>query len=106
MAASAGAVVLAGVLLGGCGLTGSSAEFVVYFTPEATDVQKDALRNECPGVGTATLKPRDRSDSAAARAYPVRYDITKASTQERSAVIQCVNGKPGVRGISQTDSSG
>ncbi len=90
----------------GCGLSGGKVEFVVYFTPEATDQQKEAVRNACPGVGQAVLEPRDRSDSKAARTYPVRYDISKASSLDRSAVIRCVSGQPGVRGISQSDSGG
>lgn len=102
-----GIVVLGGSgALSGCSLAAGKTEFVVYFTPEATDQQKDAVRNACPGVGRATLQPRDRSNLGTARAYPVRYDITKASTQERSAVIECVGRQPGVRGISQSDSGG
>ena len=80
-------------------------EFVVYFTPQATDQQKDALRSACPGVGKAVLEPRDRSNLDTARTYPVRYDIGKASSADRAAVIRCVNGQPGVQGISQSDSS-
>ena len=94
---------LLGVLLAGCGLTAGQVEFVVYFTPEATNQQKDAVRNACPGIGKATLEPRDRSNLDTTRTYPVRYDITKASSQERAAVIRCVSMQPGVRGISQSD---
>ena len=96
--------VLAGLIVAGCGTTAGQVEFVVYFTPTATDQQKDAVRNACPGVGKATLEPRDRSNLQTARTYPVRYDITKASSQERSDVIKCVSAQPGVRGISQSDS--
>ncbi len=91
-------------VLAGCGLGAGKVEFVVYFTPEATDQQKEALRNACPGVGKAVLEPRDRSDLKTARTYPVRYDITEASSQDRSAVISCVSMQPGVRGISQSGS--
>jgi hypothetical protein len=90
-------------LVAGCAVTAGQVEFVVYFTPEATDQQKDAVRNACPGVGRATLESRDRSDLQTARTYPVRYDISKASSQERAAVIRCVSMQPGVRGISQSD---
>jgi hypothetical protein len=99
-------VLAAVALAAGCGLASSQVEFVVYFTPEATEQQKDAVRNACPGVGKAVLEPRDKSNLATARTYPVRYDITKASSLERSDVIRCVSGQPGVRGISQSDSSG
>jgi hypothetical protein len=99
-----GAGLLGGVTVtAGCSLAAGKSEFIVYFTPEATDAQKDAVRNACPGYGRAVLEPRDRSDLQTARTYPVRYDVTKASSQERSAVIRCVSGQPGVRGINQSD---
>jgi hypothetical protein len=90
----------------GCSLASSQVEFVVYFTPEATEQQKDAVRNACPGAGKAVLEPRDKSDLATARTYPVRYDINKASSVDRAAVIRCVSAQPGVRGISESDGSG
>lgn len=90
----------------GCGLAAAQAEFVVYFTPEATEQQKDAVRNACPGAGHATLEPRDKSNLETARTYPVRYDIAKASAVDRAAVIRCVSAQPGVRGISESDGSG
>jgi hypothetical protein len=96
-------VLAASALAAGCSLSAGQDEFVVYFTPQATDAQKDALRNACPGVGGAVLEPRDRSNLAAARTYPVRYDIAKASPTDRSAVIRCVSEQPGVRGISESD---
>lgn len=99
----AAGLLLGGVLLTGCSLAAGQVEFVVYFTPEATDQQKDAVRNACPGVGKATLEPRDRSNLDSARTYPVRYDITKASSQDRAAVIRCVSAQPGVRGISESN---
>lgn len=98
-----GGGLLGGVLLSGCGASVRQAEFTVYFKPDATTQQKDALRNACPGVGKATLEPRDRSNLDTARTYPVRYDISKASPPERAAVIKCVSAQPGVRGISQSD---
>ena len=99
------AAAVGGVLLAGCGLGTGKAEFVVYFTPQATDQQKDAVRNACPGVGKAVLEARDRSNLDTARTYPVRYDITKASSSDRAAVIACVSKQSGVRGISQSDGS-
>jgi hypothetical protein len=109
-ARSAAAVAFGATLVGGlaltagCSLAGGKQEFVVYFTADATDAQKDAVRNACPGVGKAVLEPRDRSDLQTARTYPVRYDVTKASAPDRSAVLRCVSGQPGVRGINQSDS--
>lgn len=98
-------MMLGGVLLAGCSLGSGQAEFVVYFTPQATQQQKDAVRDACPGVGKAVLEARDRSNLETARTYPVRYDISKASSADRAAVIKCVSSQPGVKGISQSDSS-
>jgi hypothetical protein len=91
------------VAVSGCSSGVGQVEFVVYFAPDATDAQKTAVRDACPGVGKAVLEPRDRSNLQTARTYPVRYDITNASSGDRSAVIACVSKQPGVRGISQTD---
>jgi hypothetical protein len=99
----AAGLLLGGILLAGCSLAAGQAEFVVYFTPQATDQQKDAVRNACPGIGKVTLEPRDRSNLDTARTYPVRYDITKASAPDRAAEIRCVSMQPGVRGISTSD---
>lgn len=103
-----GLAAVAVAVLAGCGsgIGAGKQEFVVYFVPEATDQQKEAIRNACPGIGKAVLEPRDRNNLATARTYPVRYDITKASTQDRSAVIRCVSGQPGVRGISRSNVGG
>ena len=74
-----------------------------YWFFDGPDPQKDAVRNACPGFGNATLEPRDRSNLATAKTYPVRYDITKASAQDRAAIFRCVSTQPGIKGISQTD---
>ncbi len=74
---------------------------VVYFDPAATVVEKDAARAACPSVGQAVQLPPDRNDLAINRAYPLRYDVAKASTQDRAAVYACVSRQPGVVGMSQ-----
>jgi hypothetical protein len=76
-------------------------EAVVYFKPDATTAQREAVRAACPTVGGAVQEPPDRNGTAASRAYPLRYDITKASTQDRAALYRCVQGQPDVAGISQ-----
>ncbi|WP_041939528.1 MULTISPECIES: hypothetical protein [Frankia] len=76
-------------------------EAVVYFTPEATAAQKEAVRAACPSVGRAIQEPKDRNNLAVSRAYPLRYDVAKASTADRAAVYRCVHDQPGVMGMSQ-----
>jgi hypothetical protein len=102
-----GAAACAAVWLAcGCSLAGEQVESVVYFNADATDVQRDAVRNACPGVGHARLEPRDRSDLSTARTYPIRYDITKASTQDVAQLTSCVAAQPGVKGVSTTRDGG
>jgi hypothetical protein len=76
-------------------------EAVVYFTPEATTAQKDAVRAACPSVGKAVQLPPDRNHLATSRVYPLRYDVAKASTADRAAVYTCVYHQAGVLGINQ-----
>ncbi|EIV90967.1 hypothetical protein [Frankia sp. QA3] len=76
-------------------------EAVVVFTPEATAAQKEAVRAACPSVGRAIQLPRDRNNLATSRAYPLRYDVAKASTADRAALYKCAHDQPGVAGISQ-----
>jgi hypothetical protein len=76
-------------------------EAVVYFAPDATDAQREAVRAACPTVGRAVQEPPDRDRLATSRVYPLRYDITGASTADRAALFRCVEGRPKVIGISQ-----
>lgn len=76
-------------------------EAIVYFTPEATPAQKDAVRAACPSVGKAIQMPPDRNNLATTRAYPLRYNVVAASTADRAAIYKCVQAQPGVAGISQ-----
>lgn len=76
-------------------------EAVVYFSPDATAAEKDAVRAACPSVGGARQLPPDRNDLAISRVYPLRYDISQASTNDRAAIYRCVQGQPKVVGISQ-----
>ncbi|WP_307874548.1 hypothetical protein [Frankia nepalensis] len=74
-------------------------EAVVVFTAQATEAQKDAVRAACPTVGGAVQEPPDRNDLAITRVYPLRYNLTDASTGDRAKVFACVQGRPGVEGI-------
>lgn len=95
-----------GALLVGCGIRPDRVEAVVTFLPSATTQQQDALRSACPSIGQALQEPPDRNNLASSRAYPLRYDITRASAQDKSALYRCVNGHAGVQGISEESNSG
>ncbi|CAO5180398.1 FtsX extracellular domain-containing protein [Frankia sp. AiPs1] len=76
-------------------------EAVVYFRPEATQAQKDAARTACPTVGKAIQEPPDRNNLVSSRVYPLRYNVSEASTEDRAAVYACIYRQPGVNGINQ-----
>ncbi|MCM3884697.1 hypothetical protein [Frankia sp. R82] len=76
-------------------------EAVVYFRPDATTAQKDAARAACPTVGKAVQEPPDRNKLVSSRVYPLRYNVSEASTEDRAAVYACIYRQPGVNGINQ-----
>jgi len=95
-----------GVLLAGCGIKPDRVEAVVIFTPGVTAQQQEAVRTACPSVGHALLEPPDRNDLQSSRRYPLRYDVTHASAQDKSALYRCLNGRPGVRGVNEESDGG
>lgn len=104
------AVVLAGLATVGLVVFGVYAvldgpppkvEAVVVFDPDATAAQKEAVRAACPTVGGALQEPRDTNNLATSRAYPLRYDISQASSADKAAIYRCVQGRPEVVGISE-----
>ncbi|WP_445548322.1 hypothetical protein [Frankia sp. CiP1_Cm_nod1] len=100
-----GALALAGLIAFGIYVTvaGPSprVEAVVYFTPTATDAQKDAVRAACPTSGGAVQEPPDHNTVQSSRVYPLRYNITFASPADRAAVYRCVHAQSNVIGISE-----
>jgi hypothetical protein len=77
-----------------------TVEGVVYFTGDATPAQKEAVRQACPSVGGVIQEPPDRNNLQLTRVYPLRYNLTKASSSDRAKLFECVQGRPGVIGIS------
>ncbi len=100
-----GALALAGLIAFGIYATvaGPSprVEAVVYFTPTATDAQKDAVRAVCPTAGGAVQEPPDHNNTQSSHVYPLRYDITSASAADKAAIYRCVHAQPNVIGISE-----
>jgi len=78
-----------------------TVEGVVYFVPDATPAQKDAVRAACPSVGTAIQEPPDHNNLASSRAYPLRYNFTRATTADKAAIYRCVQRQPGVMALSE-----
>jgi len=99
-------LVSASVLLASCGIKPDRVEAVVTFTPDVTAQQQEAVRTACPSVGHALQEPPDRNDLQSSRRYPLRYDVTRASAQDKSALYRCLNGRPGVRGVNEESDGG
>lgn len=98
-------VALAGLLgvVSGCGLSNGLDEYVVHFAPGTVTSIARAVGQACPGVGKATLEPPDRNNLATSRAYPVRYDITNASSRDKAELLTCLKKQPTVRGVSESN---
>jgi hypothetical protein len=77
-----------------------TVEGVVVFTADTTPAQKEAVRTACPSVGGAIQEPPDHNNLDLTRVYPLRYNLTKASSSDRAKLFECVQGRPGVIGIS------
>ena len=99
----AGSVALLGVLLAACGLSNGIEEYVVHFAPGTPTATARAVGNACPRFGKAFLEPPDRNHLATSRAYPVRYDITNASSKDKAALVDCLKTHKIVRGVSDTN---
>jgi hypothetical protein len=86
-------------LLAGCGLSNGIHEYVVQFTPGTATSVMIAVGKDCPGSGKATLEAPGNEKLATNRAYPVRYDITNASDDDKSRLLACLKKHTIVRGV-------
>ncbi len=100
-----GAALLLAGLTAGCGIKPDRVEAVVTFTSTATPQQQQAARDACPSSGQVVQEPPDRNNLASSRRYPLRYDITRASAQDKSALYRCLNDRPGITGINEESGS-
>jgi hypothetical protein len=87
----------------GCSLSNGLDEYVVHFAPGTQPGPARAVGNACPRFGKAVLEPPAHGDLATNRAYPVRYDITNASSDDKAALTACLQKFPIVRGVSDTN---
>jgi hypothetical protein len=93
----------AAIMLAGCGLSAGPNEYVVHFAPGTPQSQAELVGKACPGVGKAKLEAPDRNNLASSRAYPVRYDITDASSADKAALTKCLQSFTIVRGVSESN---
>ena len=98
----AAAVALIGAL-SACGLSNGIDEYVVHFAPGTPTAPARAAGEACPKFGNAFLEPKDKNNLATSRAYPVRYDITNASSADKNALLACLKKHSIVRGVSDTN---
>ena len=89
--------------MSGCGLSNGPDEYVVHFAPGTQTSVARAVGNACPAFGKATLEPPDRNNLATSRAYPVRYDITDATSEDKAALLDCLKKHTIVRGVSESN---
>ncbi len=78
-------------------------EYVVHFAPGTPTATARAVGEACPRFGKAFLEPPDRNNLAASRAYPVRYDITDATSEDKTALLTCLKKHSIVRGVSDSN---
>jgi hypothetical protein len=98
----AAAVALIGAL-SACGLSNGTEEYVVHFAPGTPTAPARAVGEACPKFGKAFLEPKDKNNLATSRAYPVRYDITNATSADKNALLSCLKKHSIVRGVSDTN---
>ena len=98
--------VTAAVVIGAtvsCAVKSGLDEYVVHFAPGTAEATARAVAAACPQFGKAKLEPPDRGHLATSRAYPVRYDVTHASSADKASLTNCLKKYPVVRGVSDTN---
>ncbi len=96
--------VIAALLIGvtvSCAVKAGIDEYVVTFSPGTADATARAVGDACPQFGKAKLEPPDKNHLATSRAYPVRYDVSKASSADKAALTDCLKKYSIVRGVSE-----
>ena len=97
------AAVVIGVTASSCAVKSGLDEYVVHFAPGTANATARAVADACPQFGKAKLEPPDRGHLATSRAYPVRYDVTHASSADKASLTNCLKKYPVVRGVSDTN---
>lgn len=97
-----GAVALIGVSVS-CAAKSGFDEYVVQFAPGTAVATARAVGDACPVFGKAKLEPPATGHLATNRAYPVRYDVSDASSADKAALTSCLTKYHIVRGVSDTN---
>lgn len=95
------ALALIGVIAA-CATKSRSDEYVVTFAPGTAAATARAVGEACPQFGNAKLEPAAKNNLATSRAYPVRYDVSAASSADKAALTNCLKKYPIVRGVSES----
>ena len=91
----AGAALIAIVAWGASKVgNGGKSELVVIFKTTPTTEQVATVRKACPTSPGVVLEPPDRNHLATTRQYPIRYDVSKASGDQKAAVYKCLAQVP------------
>ena len=85
-----------------CATKSRSVEYVVTFAPGTATATARAVGEACPQFGKAKLEPAAKNNLATSRAYPVRYDVSNASSADKAALTDCLKKYPMVRGVSES----
>jgi len=104
---AAAALLLAAGALAGCGAAGrtlSQRSLEVIFTTDHSSADVVRVRARCDGVGGAKASPPGK-DSAMNRRYPLRFDVSGLSMQQRSKLVTCLSGDRSVRAYQDSEST-
>jgi hypothetical protein len=88
------AIVLFGMLVAGFNILFSPPNLVevVTMTQDATQVDRQALKDACGGLpGIKVVKDQGDPSPEIQGRFPVRFDIGRATTEQRIALENCIN---------------
>lgn len=81
-------------------LAGDRRVLVVTMAQDADQADRDALKEACGGLPSVrVVADRGDPDPRLQGRFAVRFAIEGASVTEEAALIECVDGQPGVRGF-------
>ena len=89
-----GAIVLFGMLVAGINILLSPPKLVevVTMTQDATQADRQALKDACGGLpGVSVVPDQGNPNPEVQRRFTVRFDIGRATTMQRIALETCIN---------------
>ena len=89
-----GAIVLFGMLVAGFNILFGPPKLVevVTMVQDATQEDRQALKDACGGLaGVRVVKDQGNPDPRVQGRFPVRFDIGRATTDQRIALERCIN---------------